>query len=221
MDGSAAVKGREAAEAAAAEKAAGERQEAPSRLDPKDPASQLPPDAPETLKSSLREQELGSIEAGGEGEKDAIAYLLGQQPPSQYKVPVQFDTPEGLMELEWHVKTLDGKTIDDIEKRNTKDPTNPFSEQDDYKVAAEIITEATIKIVDPKSGRETHVADEEFRRRADGQLIADASMALQQRFHWQAGTMMGLAGTIRRLSGWGNDRVGEASRVLAVAAGNS
>lgn len=216
-----AVETRAEAEAAAREKQAREREEALSPPSPGDPANALEPGAPEGLKDSLREHEHGQIEPGGDAEKSAIEYLLGQQRPHVYKVPVKFDTDAGLKDLDWHVKTLDGKTIDDIEKRNTKEPNNPFSEQDDYKVAAEIIVAATVKVVDKVTGEETLPTDDRFRAGADGRLVADPAEALRLRFYYQSGTMMGLAGAIRRLSGWGNDRVGEASRVLAVAAGNS
>lgn len=203
--------GRSAAEAAQEQES--ERTEPLPRSNPRDPGSLAPPDAPEAIRDSLREERVKEVD--DDGEKSAMEYLLGQQAAPKYKVPVKFDTPAGLVELEWHLHSLDGKTIDEIEERHT-DQQNPFGKSDDYMIAAEILREATIKIVDPKTGQETAVDSEEFRGG-----LADPAHAIKQRFHWQAGTLINLGGVVRRISGWGTDRVGEASRVLSVAAGNS
>jgi hypothetical protein len=190
-----------------------ERTEPLPRPDPKDAGSAMPPDAPEALRDAVREERVKEI--GDDDEKSALDYLLGQQAPPKYKVPIKFDTPAGLKELDWHIHSLDGKHIDKIEKANT-DQSSMMGEMDDYRSAAEILRDATIKVVDPKSGDEVAVNDPKFTRG-----LADPADAIAQTFHWQSGVMVNLAGAVRRISGWSPDRVGEASRVLAVAAGNS
>lgn len=210
---------RAAAEAAREERAEQERRQREAerlpRSEPDDPAALMAADAPESLRDAVREERIREID--DDGEKSAMSYLLGQQASPKYKIPFKFDTPAGLKDFEWHVHALDGKKIDNIEDANTDKSGGPFETKlDDYTASAEILREASIKIVDKGSGEEILITDESWLARN-----ADPAQAIKQRFHWQSGTMIALAGAVRRISGFAGDRVGEASRVLAVAAGNS
>lgn len=185
------------------------------------PSDDLPKDAPPAVRDLADGGEEAGRKTDREGEKSVIAWFLGQQAPARYKMPIEFDTPVGTMTMDWVIRSLDGKTLDDIEKRNTPDDAGPFGEMDDLAANAEIVAEATVVIRDPKSGEELKIDDPRIRSTGDGREVASIADAIKARFHWQSGLLAGMAGNVRRASGWAPDRVGAASRVMSDAAGNS
>lgn len=188
---------------------------------PEDPASALPPDAPQSAVDAARDLKPRGRAAQAKGRKGAVAFLLGQQRPPRYKVKVEFATDEGDMPLWFLIHSLDAKRIDAVEKAHT-DRDSPFGEMDELAVNAELIADALISFSDGEpdtpefdEGDVTKL-DEEFR----GELASNAD-ALRARFHWQEGLLTGVAQQVRRISGWAPDRVGQAQRVLVEIAGNS
>jgi hypothetical protein len=195
---------------------------------PEDPASALPPDAPQAMVDEARGVKPPSKRAERAQRKGAVAYLLGQQRAPRYKVKVEFATDDGDIPLWFYIHSIDSKRIDKIEKAHT-DRDSLMGEMDDLAVNAELVADALICFSDDepgtpefeeaweaKDGRVTEVNSPEF-------LAGNASSAeaLMQRFHWQGGLLTGVAQQVRRISGWAPDRVGQAQRVLVDAAGNS
>lgn len=183
------------------------------------PSDDLPQDAPEAVRELADGTDAKKMKR--DAEHDVIAFFLGQQAAPRYKMRVEFDTPVGMLPMEWVVRALDGKTIDEIEKRHTPDNQGPFGEMDDLAANAELVAEATVLIRDPKSGTEITIDDPRIRQTADGREVVSINDAIKARFHWQSGLLAGMAGNVRRASGWAPDRVGEATRVMSDAAGNS
>lgn len=182
----------------------------------REPSEDLPPDAPDGLRAAANGEDAAKKVSGAE-EHSAVAFLLGQQRAPKYKVPVQFDTDVGTLTLQWTIRALDGKTIDRIERANTDDSKGPLDPDavDDLRANAELVAEATVQIEDA-TGAVTKVNDPDF---LNG-LVSGAD-ALMARFHWQSGLLTGMASQVRRASGWAPDRIGEATRVMVDAAGNS
>lgn len=174
----------------------------------------LSPDAPDAIQKAADGDKISPAE-----ERSALEYLLGPQRAPRYEAKVTFSTDAGDVELLWGLKALPGEQIIRIERRNTKvNAEDPLDSVDDLQMAAELVAEATTHIRD-KSGRETRPADEDFRRRPNGELVPTDVEALRQRFYFQTGILTALAAQVRRISGWGPDRVGTAQRVLVDAVG--
>lgn len=170
-----------------------------------DPRPGVPADAPEAVRN-------GGKDATPEQEHDAIHWLLGAQAPPRYDITIDFDTPEGMKKLVLTVRALDGKTFEKIEKANTNTDAGPFGEMDDLRVNAEVTAAALIEFRDPETGATVTKEDEKFRAG-----LADPADAIAQRFHWQSGLLSGVAGEVRRISGWAPDRVQKAVRVVGSA----
>lgn len=175
----------------------------------------LPPDAPEALTKSANGEKLNNAE-----ERSAISFLLGPQKAPRYKAKVRYETDGGTMDLFFILRALPGEQLDAIEKRNMSDGPNGLQEMNDSRVAAETVSTSTVSIVDSE-GNETKPSDVAFRTQPNGDVMVDPAEALQQRFYYQSGVLMALAGEVRRISGWGPDRVGTAQRVVVDAVGNS
>lgn len=164
----------------------------------------------------------GKPEVSAETERTALDWLL--QPPRrlEYRVPVKFDTPDGEMELRFIIRSLTGRQLREIERRNAKDGNlGPLAELDDQRVAAETVAAALVKIEDPSTGKSVDPRGEEFMRDEQGHRIPDPADVLAARFAFQSGVLSNLASEVRRISGWSTDRVGTAQRVMVDAVGSS
>lgn len=173
---------------------------------PQEPAKRsdvLPDDAPEAVRQAA-DGEAEKVKVGGE--KTALDWLLGATRPVEYDVPVKFDTPEGPKELVFHIRQLDGKTIIDTEDEHRKG-TGPFAELDDIAFNADLVAKATLHFTDP-SGRKIDPRSAEFL----GENPFGPAIAMEARFRFQPGLLDGVAGEIRKVSGYAPDRVGAAER---------
>jgi hypothetical protein len=181
-------------------------------LDEKDPAKGLPEGSPEALAAAAR-----GAEVDGEGESEALDFLLGRTQPLLFDVPVKFDTPAGQKKLVFVVRQIDGERILDLEKEHRKGD-GPFAELNDVAFNAALVAEATVAIKDPSvEGAEIDPKSEQFIGGAPG----GPAMAMQIRFKYQAGLLDGVSGQIRSVSGYNPSRVESANRAMRDAAGNS
>lgn len=174
------------------------------------PASQLPSGAPDGLAAAANGGEVDD-----DGERGALDFLLGPTKAVTYDLPVELDTPEGQQTLIFKLQQLDGDRILELERQHTKG-SGPFALLDDLSFNAALAVEATTAIVDKKSGRSVDPKSSEFRER-----VPDPAIAMKARFKYQSGLLDGVAGQIRRISGYAPDRVGSAERAMSDAAGNS
>lgn len=177
-----------------------------------DPAGILA-DAPDALERAAG-ADAEDVDAKEEGE--ALDFLLGATQALRFDVPVTLDTPKGPKKLVFVIEQIDGKKIIDLEKQY-RNGTGPFAEVDDIGLNAAIVSEATKEIRDavdegatPKPGVDP--SSEKFRGG-----IPSAADAMQIRFKFQPGLLDGVAGEIRRVSGYATDRVGQAERANARA----
>jgi hypothetical protein len=153
---------------------------------------------------------------GPKEESEALDFLLGATQALRYDVPVTYDTPKGSKKLCFVIEQIDGKRIIELEKEY-RNGTGPFAEVDDIGLNAAIVYEAAIKIVEGSSSDDEkapaiEVASEQFRGG-----IPSGPDAMQIRFKYQPGLLDGIAGEIRRVSGYATDRVGQAERAGARA----
>lgn len=184
----------------------------PSGRDPGE-GDGLPGGAPKALSDAAA----GRVDdVDGKGESEALKFLLGRTQPLLYDVPVKFDTPSGQKSLTFVVRQLDGERILEIEKENRKGD-GPFAELDDISCNAQMVAEATVAIVDPKTGAEVDPNSEEF----IGGMPGGAPLAIQTRFKYQSGVLDGVSGQIRSVSGYNPNRVEAASRSIRDAVGGS
>lgn len=172
---------------------------APPPPDPHKPV--LPEGAPEAVEEAAR----GRV-PDMNAERDVLDWLLAPQAPIVYEVPVEFDTEKGSMKLLFIIQSLDSMVIDRIERDNMDMTTGRSA---DLTINAEVVAAALIKFRSPTSGREIEISDAAF---MSG--VPSPAVALEQRFHWQAGLLAGVASEVRRASGWAPDRVGTARRTL-------
>lgn len=179
------------------------------------PDSGLPDGAPDALADAAAGGTRAE-EIDGQGESEALDFLLGRTKPLVYDVPVKFDTPKGQKRLTFVVKQLDGERILEIEKENRKGD-GPFAELDDIACNAQMVAEATIAIVDEEAGAEVDPNSERFVGGAPG----GPAMAVQIRFKYQAGLLDGVSGQIRSVSGYNPARVEAANRSIRDAVGGS
>ena len=146
-------------------------------------------------------------------ERTALAWFLEPQRPLRYRCEVQFDTPEGLKPMTLIVRSIPQADMEKIENRNRKGE-GLMAEYDDFQVNVEIVGEALVAI---EAGNE-EIEPNDPRVLSGLPSIAEAMKA---RFYYQPGVLSGVAAEVRRISGWGTDRVGRAERVLTHTAGNS
>ena len=146
-------------------------------------------------------------------ERSALGWFLEPQRPLRYRCEVQFDTPEGIKPLTMVVRSIPQAEMEKIENRNRKGE-GLMAEYDDFQVNVEIVGEALVALVD---------GDEEIEPNDPRVLSGMPSIAeaMKARFYYQPGVLAGVAAEVRRISGWGTDRVGRAERVLTATAGNS
>lgn len=171
-----------------------------------DPADGLPPDAPEAVREAAAGGDLSAT-----SDRDAVDWLLQPRRPQRFRVKTTIETDEGTQPITFVIHQLDSKRIDEVERRNLDEKTGRI---DQVKANAELVAEACDHLegalghkIDPKS--------EEFRAG-----LPSPALAFEQRFHWEAGVLAGVAGEVRRVAGWSPDRVGTAQRVLVETAGN-
>jgi hypothetical protein len=180
--------------------------------------SLIPEEAPEAVREIAK-----NPPAGAEGhepitaqqEHDAVFYLLSTPQPILWQTDVKYETPEGTAVLEWIVRSLKPSEIDEPERRYLKAAGSP-EDLDDIGLAAEIIVKATLRVTDKASQRIIDLNSKEFRAG-----VASSAEALKIRLEYQGGILPSLANEIRRISGWGPDRVGQARRVLVDVASKS
>lgn len=184
-----------------------------------------------------RERERGArhpeeVERAAKGEQldvkaetSALGYILGAKAPLVERIPTKVETDEGLAELTFVVRQMDGKRIDAVEEQHRSSTTGMV---DQAAVNVQLVSEACVKLVD-STGFEMDPKSEAFRRatvrKPDGEeeeiVLASPIMALRHHFRYQLGVLVGVGREIRNISGWSMDRVGTAERMLVEASGNS
>lgn len=173
------------------------------------PAPELPEDVPPALRTAAQNGEID-----GQGETDALDYLLGATKRPEYTLTFQYETPAGRLErLIFRFRGMDARRIEEIDVEN-RQGDGPFAKLDQTGFNAQVAHEAVFAILNPKTNRE--VTAEEF--------IGDAptpQLGWEMRFKYQPGILDGLVAQIREKAGFNADRVGNASRALVEAAGNS
>lgn len=194
---------------------------APPTSDRRDRAAGIDPEAPQAVLDAARGHELKAS-----GERSAVGYLLGKAKAPKYKVRVDFATDDGDVVLWFYIHSLDSARIDAIENTHTdrtKVTADGMPDVDQLRINAEIVTDACITISDGEPGTAAYETGGQTKPTDPDFLAGNVSgaEALQQRFHWQAGLLAGVAREVRRISGWAPDRVGQAARVLVDVAGGS
>lgn len=181
-----------------------------SEASPEEATTDLPAGAPEGLERAARgEKPDTSTKVGREqaarDEGEALDFLLGDPKPLEFDVPVTVDTANGRIEFEFRLRQLDGRTFIKIEDDNRKG-SGPFAEVDEVGMDAALAGAAVVSILDLKTGRRVEVASREF----VGSMVTPKD-AFAHKFRFQPGVLTSLGAEIRRISGYGNDRIGKAS----------
>ena len=148
-----------------------------------------------------------------EEERSALDWFLEPQRPLRYRAEVQFDTPEGIKPMTMILRSIPQHDMEKIENRNRKGE-GLMADYDDFQVNVEIVGEALVSV---EAGGESIEPNDP--RVLSG--LPSVAEAMKARFYYQPGVLAGVAAEVRRISGWGTDRVGRAERVLAHTAGNS
>lgn len=172
------------------------------------PSDGLPPDAPQSARDAADRKMTVESDPEGEAEKGALDWILGGATirPGRF-VPVQYETPDGMRKLVFRILALDPSRITELENQHRKG-AGPFADIDELPFNAALVAEATEYITDV-SGRKIDLTSQEFR----GDKPSPA-LALQQKFAFQGGLLDGVAGQVRRISGYDPQRVGGAERSL-------
>lgn len=154
------------------------------------------------------EMEPGSREAAmfDKDEEGALDWLLSAERPPPWEVEVQLLTKAGYRPLVFVIEPQDGRHITEIEDRNTNGQ-GPMRKLDEIANNAELVSDATVSIEDPKTGRTIDPKSPEWR----GPVPSNAT-AMERRFARQSGLLMGLAMEVRSISGYNSDHVGKARR---------
>lgn len=146
-------------------------------------------------------------------ERSALDWFLEPQRALRYRVDVQFDTPRGPLPLTFVLRSIPQAEMERIETRNRKGE-GMLAEYDDFQVNVEIVGEALVALEDGNRSLEPN----------DPAVLSglpSVAEAMKARFYYQPGLLAGVSSEVRRISGWGSDRVGRAERVLTAASGNS
>ena len=149
-----------------------------------------------------------------QGERDALDWFLEPQRPLRYTVEVDFDTPQGPRPLKLLLRSIPQADMEKIENRNRKGE-GIMADYDDFQVNVEIVGEALVALI----GNDGHEVEPNDPRVLSG--LPSIAEAMKARFFYQPGLLAAVAAEVRRISGWGSDRVGRAERVLTLTAGNS
>jgi hypothetical protein len=178
----------------------------PGQDDPDGPDAGLPEGAPDAVHQAARNERLGQAgePSGDKIERGALSWLLGATRAPEYDVEVEYDTPQGMKPLTFHIRSVDGRRITAIENENTSDRTGLL---DDIAANAALVSEATVYIED-ETGDRSDPDSVEFR----GDESIPKALAMEKRFKYQDGLLSGVTGEVRRLGGWSPDRVKRAKR---------
>jgi hypothetical protein len=162
-----------------------------------------------------------------ENERDALDFLLAPKPPRLYDVKVTYDTEDGLRELVFVIRGMDGRMIDRIEQSHVSEATGRL---DVISANCHLVAEATA-FLSGRPGHEVKIDSAEFltirRPNPDNPegyeetALASPVDALEARFKTQLGLIAGVSSEVRRVSGYDPERVGTAKRRLVNAVGNS
>ena len=166
-------------------------------------------EAPEPVK-----QAAVGAKVSPDDERTALDWFLEPQRPLRYRTEVQFDTPQGQKPLVMVLRSIPQAEMERIEARNRKGE-GIMAEYDDFQANVEIVGEALVMLETP-TGQEIEPTDP---RVLSG--LPSVAEAMKARFYYQPGLLAGVSSEVRRISGWGSDRVGRAERILTAAAGNS
>lgn len=167
-----------------------------------------PPSPPEEDGKAALDRAAAGETIDGAEERSALDWLLGATRVLEYDVPVDYETPDGMKKLTFHIRQLDPDKIDEIENNNRKGD-GPFARVDRYGFNVDLAAEATLYFTD-ESGRKVEPTSEEFR----GGMPGGTAQALRVRFKGQGGIFAALSDEIQSVSGFSPDRVGTAQRVL-------
>lgn len=157
-----------------------------------------------------------------EEERDALDWMLGDAPPINYDVTVQWETPQGRKPLTFVIRQMDGRKIDSIEQSHLNRQTGVL---DKFASDAEIVAEATLFLTTP-AGKQVDVRSATYRTvkirdRETGEMreqeLASTPAALLFRFRKQLGLLAGVANQVKRTAGWDPERVSDAQRRLVEA----
>lgn len=140
-------------------------------------------------------------------EMSALDFLLGETIALEYDVTVQLETPGGLRPLTVHFRQLDPSRFDAHDTANRKGD-GPFAKLDVAAFSAAVCAEAIVYLEEGE--RRVNLRDGDFR----GGHPGGAQHALSTRFRFQGGLLEGIAEEVKRVSGYGPDRVGTAQRSL-------
>jgi hypothetical protein len=171
---------------------------------------------------TMLEHAAQGAELNAEEEKSALDWLLGTPAPIVHTIPVEFETPKGMVKLTFISRRIDPRKIDQIELRNVQQSTGRI---DRITADAEIIAESCDELTDA-SGRRTKISSDEFctvrmRNRDTDQIepvkLASPATALERRFVGQEGLLTLVSAEIRRLGGYDPQRLGTSQRRLVEA----
>lgn len=169
----------------------------------------LPPDAPDAIIAAANG---GSVTAGEE--RGALDWLLGKTQRLQYTIPVDYETPGGMMKLQVRIQQMDDRRLNELDSEN-RDGDGPFAKLDTTGFNVAVCAEAMLWVED-EGGRRVEVASPEWIGAAPTPLIA-----MEARFKYQPGILAGIVEEVKRTSGYSTNRVGSAQRVLVSAVGGS
>jgi hypothetical protein len=171
------------------------------------PASTAPPEA--------LEQAAQGHKLDRDDEKSVLDYLVGATHRPESYVDVQLDTKGGRKRLRVHLRSLDERKMDEIDRAHrTGDP--PFQQLDMAAFNAAMVAEACTAFEDPETGGRVNPNTPDFIGQAP-----NLEVAMEARFRFQPGLLSSLAEEVRRLSAYSPDRVGSSQRMIQTAVGNS
>lgn len=147
-------------------------------------------------------------------ERSALDFLLGPTKAQEFDVPVKIATSEGDKELTFRIRQLDGDRFEELEKEH-RDGEGPFSRLNRMAYSVAIVAEATLFIADA-TGDKVDLSSERFIGKHPLGIVG----ALKTRFKYSPGIFPELSAQVESVSGYGNDRVGTASRAVVDAVGN-
>ena len=171
----------------------------------------LPDDAPPAIVAASQGDREG---AAMEGERSALDWLLGGTQALEHDVPVEYETPSGMVKLVFRIKQLDGAVLNAIDAQHRGE--GPFGKLNTIEYNAHVASEATVYIAD-ETGKKVGPKTEDF----IGGHPEGAIGAMRTRFKYQPGILAGIEAEVRKLGAYSPDRVGAASRAIVAAAGNS
>jgi hypothetical protein len=168
-------------------------------------------DAPEGLVRAAQGEDLNGAE-----ERSALSYLLGATKRPSARVPIDFWTEQGMVQMYVVLKAVDGRRLEQIDAENRRGD-GPFAKLDKTGFNVGVLMEAIERFENTDGSAQVKLTDEEF----VGGIPGGPAIALETRFKYQPGLLDSLVEKVNELSAFTQDRVGGAQRVLVDAAGNS